>query len=267
MRKFVRLLWVLLLLCVFMGGCQRQNEITDIEQLARQKIGVQTGNVADKMVLSRFPEAEIVYFKKPMDGVLAVKEGKIAAFAADALSLENIAAVNDGVMMLSEYVVPDLYGFAVRLGKDALKEIIDTTLAEIKGNGIYEQMRIRWFPKSGKPQPMPDIPLTGENGVFVFGSCSEQMPFSYMDENRKIVGFDIEIATYVAQRLGMQLEIVDMEFGALIASLEAGKVDMIGASISITEERIKRVLFSDSYYSAGLGALVKYVDGYAKVEK
>jgi len=159
--------------------------------------------------------------------------------------------------MLSEYVVPDLYGFAVRLGKDSLKEIIDTTLAEIKGNGIYEQMRIRWFPKSGKPQPMPDIPLTGENGVFVFGSCSEQMPFSYMDENRKIVGFDIEIATYVAQRLGMQLEIVDMEFGALIASLEAGKVDMIGASISITEERIKRVLFSDSYYSAGLGALVK----------
>lgn len=257
MRKYVWLYCALLMLFVFMCGCESQHEITNIEQLAQQKIGVQTGNVADKMVLSRFPEAEIVYFKKPMDGVLAVKDGKIAAFAADALSLENIVAVNDGVTMLSEYVVPDLYGFAVRLEKDALKAIIDATLAEIKGNGIYDAMRIRWFPKSGKPQPMPDIPLTGENGVLRFGTCSEQMPFSYMDENRKIVGFDVEIATYVAQRLGMQLEIVDMEFGALIASLEAGKVDMIGASISITEERKKRVLFSESYYSAGLGALVK----------
>ncbi|HQN23054.1 MAG TPA: transporter substrate-binding domain-containing protein, partial [Thermotogota bacterium] len=173
MQKFVWIYWVLLLLCIFLIGCQSRLEITDIEQLARLKIGVQTGNVADKMVLSRFPEAEIVYFQKPMDGVSAVKDGKIAAFAADALSLENIVAVNDGVTILSEYVVPDSYGFAVRLGKDALKAIIDATLAEIKGNGIYEDMRVRWFPKSGKPQPMPDIPLTGENGVFRFGTSSE----------------------------------------------------------------------------------------------
>jgi polar amino acid transport system substrate-binding protein len=240
-----------------MGSCQSQPEITDIEQLARQSIGVQTGNIADKMVLSRFPNAKIVYFVKPMDAVLSVINGKIAAFAADALSLEYIAGSNDEVSMLPGYIVPDYYGFAVRLGDDALKAAIDATLAEIKRDGTYEAMRARWFPKSGEPEPMPDIPLTGENGTLVFGTCSEQMPFSFVDNNRKPAGFDVEIATYVAKRLGMKLEIVDMEFGALITSLEAGKVDMIGASISITEERKKRVLFSDSYYSAGLGALVK----------
>ena len=50
----------------------------------------------------------------------------------------------------------------------------------------------------------------------------------------------------------MQLEVVNMDFGGLIPALVSGKVDMIGAGLSITEERAKQVLFTQSYYAGEL---------------
>ena len=82
-------------------------------------------------------------------------------------------------------------------------------------------------------------------------------PFSFVDGSQKAVGFDIELASYVAQKLDMKLEIVNMEFGALIPALSSGKVDMIASCITITEERAKKVLFSEPYYIGGIAALVK----------
>ena len=50
---------------------------------------------------------------------------------------------------------------------------------------------------------------------------------------------------------------MNLEFGALIPALIAGKVDLIGACITITEERAKQVLFSAPYYTGGISALVR----------
>ena len=59
------------------------------------------------------------------------------------------------------------------------------------------------------------------------------------------------------QLVNKKLEVVSMEFGGMIPALIASKVDMIGACITITEERKKSVLFSESYYKGGISALVK----------
>jgi polar amino acid transport system substrate-binding protein len=78
-----------------------------------------------------------------------------------------------------------------------------------------------------------------------------------MNDDNKITGFDIEFASLIAKRLGKRLEIVNMEFGAMLPALISGKVDMIGAGLSITEERAKQVLFSESYFESGIAVLVK----------
>jgi polar amino acid transport system substrate-binding protein len=103
---------------------------------------------------------------------------------------------------------------------------------------------------------MPAIPAgTGE--VLRFGTASVTEPFSFVDGSQQVVGLDIEIAARVAQRLNRKLEIVNMEFGGMIPALIAGKVDLIGACITITEERKKSVLFSEPYYTGGISALVR----------
>jgi polar amino acid transport system substrate-binding protein len=90
-----------------------------------------------------------------------------------------------------------------------------------------------------------------------FGTSAVTEPFSFVDGSQKIVGLDVEIASLVAKKLNRKLEIVNMDFGAMIPALIAKKVDMIGACITITEERAKKVLFSEPYYIGGIAALVK----------
>jgi polar amino acid transport system substrate-binding protein len=154
-------------------------------------------------------------------------------------------------------ITTDNYGFAVHLDNKNLKNTIDDVIKELKSSGEYNKMIERWLPKEGSPEPMPVISSAGNNGVLKFGTSAVTEPFSFIDGSHKIVGFDIEIASLVAKKLGMKLEIVNMDFGAMIPALISRKVDMIGACITITEERSKNVLFSIPYYTGGIAALVK----------
>jgi polar amino acid transport system substrate-binding protein len=238
-------------------GCSTREKITQLQQLDGKEFAVPTGTAADKLVLSKFPNAKFKYFNSVLDSALAVKAGKADAAAYDEPILKNIAAKNGGLIVLPEMLTRDNYGFAVPLGKQELKKTIDLVVSGLRGNGTYDKMLQRWLPKTGNPGSMPDIPSTGSRGVLKLGTAAVTEPFSFVDGSHKIVGFDIELADYVAQKLDMKLEVVNMDFGAMIPALMSGKVDMIASCITITDERAKKVLFSDPYYSGGIAALVK----------
>ncbi len=244
---------------LFLTGCRNEDiNVTSLSMLEGGKtFAVPTGTVADQFVLKRFPDAKIEYYNSVLDCALAVKGGKASAAVYDKPVLLNIAGKNEGLTVLDEMLVDDNYGFAVQLNNGKLKSTIDEVLDDLKKSGKYEEMSKRWFPKSGNPAPMPKIELSGENGILKFGTAAVTEPMSFVDGNRQIVGFDIEFATYIAQKLGKKLEIINMEFGAMLPALISGKVDMIGAGLSITEERAKSVLFSNSYYLSGIAAIVK----------
>ena len=92
--------------------------------------------------------------------------------------------------------------------------------------------------------------------VIIMGTNAEFMPFEYRD-GKEVVGFDVDIANKIAEKLGKKLEIVDMKFAGLIAALESGKIDFIAAGMSKTPEREEQVNFSDSYYTANQLITVK----------
>lgn len=258
MKNNIRILLVaLLFIALFsIGGCSDRGKITGLSQLEGKEFAVPTGTMADQLVLSRFPDATFQYYNNVIDCCMAVKAGKADAAAYDEPILKNIAAKNEGLVVLPEMITTDNYAFAVRPGNDQLKTAIDEVFAELRNNGTYDEMLNRWLPQEGSPAPMPEIPLTGNKGVIKFGTAAVTEPFSFVDENQKVVGLDIELATYVAKKLDMQLEIVNMDFGAMIPALASGKVDMIGACITVSEERAKKVLFSEPYYTGGIAAVV-----------
>lgn len=83
-------------------------------------------------------------------------------------------------------------------------------------------------------------------------------PFEFMDSGSgEYVGFDIDLIREVGKRLGKEVEIVNMGFDALIPAVLTNQLDVAASGITITEERKKRVSFSDPYYEAGLGMLVR----------
>jgi polar amino acid transport system substrate-binding protein len=238
-------------------SCSKREKITNLAQLSGKEFAVPTGTVADKLVLSKIPDAKFKYFNSVLDACMAVKSGKADAAAYDEPILKNIAGKNSGLIVLSEKITTDNYGFAVQLGNDKLKSTIDSVVNELKTSGGYDAVLARWLPEKGAPKPMPEIPSEGTNGILKFGTSAITEPFSFIDGTQKIVGLDIEIAFLVAKKLNMKLEIMNMDFGAMIPALISSKVDMIGACITITDERAKSVLFSAPYYTGGIAALVK----------
>lgn len=75
----------------------------------------------------------------------------------------------------------------------------------------------------------------------VVGLQSGYPPFEFMDANGKIIGFDVEIAQQIADKLGKILVIKDMEFEGEILSLKQGKIDLIMSGMDITPSRLKEI--------------------------
>lgn len=103
-----------------------------------------------------------------------------------------------------------------------------------------------------------------EKGKVVVGMSADYAPyeFHYIDENGKDVigGFDVDIANEIADALGVDLVIQEMDFDALVAALPAGKVDLVISGMNPTEERAKVVDFSEIYYNSKHGILVRSED-------
>lgn len=90
----------------------------------------------------------------------------------------------------------------------------------------------------------------------VFGTNAAFPPYEFY-EGEKIVGIDAEIAQAIAEKLGMEYEMQDMEFGSIIASVESGKINCGIAGMTVTEDRLKNVDFSDSYATGIQSVIVK----------
>ena len=255
------LVWAVLLVLLAgfaVAGCSGK-AITSIDQLEGKVFAVPSGTVADQLVLSKFPSATFKYYASAQEACAAVKRGESDAAAYDQPILKNIAAKNGGLVVLPDMITVDDYGFAVAPDNQELKTTIDQVVAQLKTDGTYDQLLKAWLPDKGAPAGTAPLELTGPNGVLRFGTAAITEPFSFLDANGKIVGFDIDLATHVAQKLGKQIQVVNMDFGQLLTAVASGQVDMVGACITITQERAKTVLFSEPYYKGGIAALVRAV--------
>ncbi len=83
-------------------------------------------------------------------------------------------------------------------------------------------------------------------------------PFEYVDENTKqIVGFDVDLMRAIAEEAGIEVNIVNVSWDALLAGVAQGEYDAAISVITITEERRQQMLFSEPYYNAGQVVVVR----------
>lgn len=102
-----------------------------------------------------------------------------------------------------------------------------------------------------------------DSGKLVIGTCADYPPYEWhliKDGKDEIIGFDIDIAQAIADELGVELEIKDMDFDGLIPALSTGKIDMIIAGMNPTEERKQSVDFTDVYYTQKDALVIKSED-------
>ena len=88
-----------------------------------------------------------------------------------------------------------------------------------------------------------------EGGVLVFGTNAEFPPFEYVGDDGEPDGFDVALIKAVGEKLGMEVQVENMEFDSLVSSI-GNRIDGAIAGMTVTEERKAQVDFSDPYYEA-----------------
>lgn len=99
-----------------------------------------------------------------------------------------------------------------------------------------------------------------EKGKIVMLTNAAFPPFEYLGSDNKPAGVDVDLAQEIADSLGVELEVVDMDFDGLIAALVAGKGDFVAAGMTVTDERKKSVDFADPYVTSAQYIIVKKGD-------
>ncbi|MCI9547026.1 MAG: transporter substrate-binding domain-containing protein [Lachnospiraceae bacterium] len=94
-----------------------------------------------------------------------------------------------------------------------------------------------------------------ESGKIIIGVFSDKNPFGYVDENGDYQGYDVYFAQRLAEDLGVELEYVSTEPASRVEYLESGKVDVILANFTVTEERAESVDFALPYMKVALGVV------------
>ena len=89
--------------------------------------------------------------------------------------------------------------------------------------------------------------MTLEKGKLIMSTNAAFPPYEMTDDNGSFIGIDVEVAQAIAKELGLELVIDNMGFTAALEAAQNGKSDMVMAGVTVNEERLKVMDFSDSY--------------------
>ncbi|MBE5835311.1 MAG: transporter substrate-binding domain-containing protein [Butyrivibrio sp.] len=106
--------------------------------------------------------------------------------------------------------------------------------------------------KAGNYRTLDEIK---ESGVINIGVFSDKSPFGYVDENGEYQGYDVYLAERIGEDLGVEINYVSTEAASRIEYLQTGKVDIILANFTVTEERAEEVDFALPYMNVALGVV------------
>ena len=169
------------------------------------------------------------------------------------------AAKKNLKILETPYTVED-YAMAISKDNEGLKAAIDQALAELTEDGTIPSIIEKYIPSGTtveKKEPVestyPEF-TTIEEGKLIMATNAFFPPYEYY-EGEDIVGIDAEIAKAVADKLGLELVIEDVEFDSIIAGVQAGKYDIGCAGMTVTEDRLKSVNFSTPY-ATGIQAII-----------
>ena len=254
MKKFVATV-LAVVTAVSMTACGSQvaeNTVHSVDDLPGKTIGVQLGTTGD--IYASDYEAEgstIERYNKGNDAVQALQQGKLDCVIIDEQPAKAFVEKNDDLTILDEEFTLEEYAICVAKENTDLTASINAALAEMKADGTLDKIISNFIGDDTKGKfPLELDPNTEyPNGKLVMATNAAFEPYEFY-EGEEIVGIDVDMARCVAAKLGMELQIEDMEFDSIITAVQSGKADIGVAGMTVTEDRLKNIDFTDSYTTA-----------------
>lgn len=254
-----------------------------IADLKGAKIAAQAGTFhAD--ALSQIPDVQSSTYPEFADLLTALKSGAIDGYIAEEPTALSVCGSNDELTYLPfknnntgfTATAADV-GIAIGLKKgNAMRDQINTVLAEITEEQRSQLMeQIVTLASGGTVTEFAvhcDAPATTTGTLKIGMECAYE-PYNWTDTDGSSFGavpissegqqglyangYDVQIAQYVANRLGLKLEIYAMEWDSLIPAVNSGAIDAIVAGMSPTAERAQEIDFTDTYYESNLVVIIR----------
>ena len=247
-------------------GCSRRDaadgagEIRAVADLRGRRCGNVLGAAMEDVVTRIEPQAVFSTFNDYPSMMEALRLGKIDAVPMDMVVLRRWVANRPDEFRLVDSFAENPYGYFFQKGS-SLRSRVNGILARMKSSGDLKRIVAKWCDTpdlaSVSPEPFPHRRgYTGGKGTFRFATNCEYEPGAFIRDG-VAVGFDLDIAQWIADELDMRFELVQVNMSALVPSVQSGKAEMGGGCITITAARAEKVDFSDCYLDDGIGILVR----------
>lgn len=252
-RTFAVMLLVITM-SVVLCGCGSSvppSDVTGVDSLPGKIIGTQLGTTGD-IYASDYIElgSEIKQYNKGADAVMALKQGKVDCVIIDSEPAKKFIALNSDLSILDEEFANESYAICVSKENEELLKSINSALSELQNNGTIDSIISNYIgDETGKTPYISPENTDRSNGTLIMATNAGFEPYEY-DEGGVVVGIDPDIVQAIADILGKELVIQDMEFDSIITAVQSGKADIGAAGMTITEDRLKNINFTDPYTNA-----------------
>ncbi len=224
----------------------KRKKIENIDDLEGARIGVQLGTTGD-IYASDYEGDEagtkVIRYNAGVDAIEALKQGKIDAVIIDEQPAKVFVEKNSDLKILNEEFTDEDYAAVIAKDNEELLNDVNKAIEELKADGTLAKIEDTYINKTGDFHYTQTVT---EGKKLVMATNAYFPPYEYY-EGGTVTGYDVELGYAIADKLGMVLEIEDMEFDAIINAVNSGKADIGLAGFTITEERLKSINFSDSY--------------------
>ncbi|MGN0436584.1 MAG: transporter substrate-binding domain-containing protein [Wujia sp.] len=160
-----------------------------------------------------------------------------------------------GVKVIDIDLTSEEYAFGVDKTQPELLEEVNAFIKEIKEDGTFDEICNRYF-GDGEPVAVKSAKLDSSKDQLVVATNAAFEPFEYTLGGEDYYGIDMEIAALLAEKLGKELVIQNMDFDAVCLSVGQQKCDIAMAGLTIKPDREEYVTFSDPYYNASQKLIV-----------
>ncbi|MBQ9564444.1 MAG: transporter substrate-binding domain-containing protein [Synergistaceae bacterium] len=247
-------------------GAGAEGKLTDVEQLRTERLAAQRGTVGQIIaedLLGDKKDSLLTTYEKYVDAIASLRQGKVRAVVMDELPAMRFVKEVEGLAIMDSALTEESYAIGFKKGNTELRDAVNGALNEIKADGTLQAIMEKYIvgdPSAVKPEDI-DLNRGAKGGKLIVGTEAGFAPYE-LKSGDGYIGIDIEMCAVIAKKLDRELVIENMNFDALPMAVSAGKVDMICAGITVTEERKENMDFSDNYVEGARQVAVVRADDY-----
>lgn len=234
---------------------ENANNYTD---LFNKTIGVVAGTVFDGISQDAL-SAKVSYYNDNSAVIEDLRHSRVDGFMMDLSAARLITNSKGNEDLLCIEIPSEIFSIpsgAISNNQDIIDRF-NVFLTEIQADKMLNDMEKRWLETADdKNSLIPNIPLSGENGILKVAFAGIMPPFDYFGADGELTGYAVELAMRFAAYEGMDVEFSTVNPDGAINYIAAGKADIFISNLSVTEERKKSVLFSNPIYYDRAGILV-----------